>query len=257
MLKQALASDVWPSEQCMFVITPGGFIQARMPKYSGSQGWNTRTQDFQGLIPTAQKAMDRVLTAEMMRELRLRARFLTLGVDLMKRGQVKGKAKDAHAEMVAMIDLSKERPCKWTGKSYPVVCQEDILVHETDLESHCWLAEPRTLILGCHDLNAFSRRAHATARWPARVKRWKKLEKLTRQLKPTVVLHHPHQTDSPNIWSGGWSGIKQSLGSLRTYASGIAYFNQDMEPRKPLDSVLARTKGGAVVDIIVDGCERA
>ena len=255
MLTQALESEGWPSDQCMFVITPGGFIQARMPaRYRGNRGWDSRPQDFQDLIPVAQTAIDQVITAKIKRAFSLRARFLTLGVDLTPPGQAKRTVgTGTRAELVVVIDLSTGYPCKWTGKSYPTGWQENILVHETDLNSHCWLSEPRTLILGCHDLNAFSNRAQATATRPARVQRWKELEDLADQFKPQVVLHHPHETDSPNIWSGGWSGIGQRLDSVRTYASGIAYFNQHQELRQSLDSVLRRTKHGPVVDIHVDG----
>ena len=255
MLNQALKSDGWPSERCLFVITPGGFIQARMPTtYRGNRGWHSRPQDFQDLIPAAQDAIDQVVTAKMKREFGRRAQFLTLGVDLMPPGQAKGtKVKGTSAELVAVIDLSTGLTCHWTGKSYPVGRQENTLVHETDLTSHCWYRKSRTLILGCHDLNAFSHRAQATAERPARVERWKALDRLAHELKPAIVLHHPHETDSPNIWSGGWSGIRQRLDSVRTYASGIAYFNQNQKPRQSLDSVLERTKCGAVVDIRVDG----
>ena len=151
----------------------------------------------------------------------------------MPPGQAKGTIGiDTHVELVAVIDLSTGLTCHWTGKSYPVGEQEDTLVHETDLTSHCWLSEPRTLILGCHDLNAFSHRAQATAKRPARVERWKALDRLAHELKPAIVLHHPHEIDSPNIWSGGWSGIRQRLDSVRTYASGIAYFNRSRKPRQ-------------------------
>ena len=255
MLSQALKSDGWPSERCMFVITPGGFIHARMPAtYRGNRGWSSRPEDFQDLIPVAQDAIDQVVTAKMKREFGQRAQFLTLGVDLMPPGQAKGTIGiGTHAELVAVIDLSTGLICHWTGKSYPTGWQEDTLVHETDLTSHCWLSKPRTLILGCHDLNAFSHRAQAVAKRTARVERWNALDKLAHELKPAVVLHHPHETDSPNIWSGGWSGIRYRLDSVRTYASGIAYFNRNDEPRQSLDSVLQRTKCSAVVDILVDG----
>ena len=258
MLNQALKNESWPSKQCMIAITPGGFIQARMPKYEGHRGWDSRPQDFQDLIPHARKAINQVVTAKMMHELGLRARFLTLGVDLMPCGQTKGTVDiDTHAELVAVIDLSTGLPCGWTGKSYPTSEQEHTLVHETRLKSHCWLSEQRTLILGCHDLNAFSGRARKSAKHPARVKRWKELDKLARELKPALVLHHPHQTDTPNIWRPGWSGVRKHLDSVRTYASGIAYYlweyPWELEPRKSLDSVLQGTKCGAVVDICVDG----
>ena len=250
MLSQALESDGWPSERCMFAITPGGFIHAHMPTTNRETGgWSTCPEDFQDLIPAAQDAIDQVVTTKMKRELALRARFLTLGIDL-------GHHPGTHAEMVAVIDLSTGMSCTWTGKSYPTGRQEKTLVHETDLTSHCWLSKPRTLILGCHDLNAFSHRAQAVAKRAARVARWKALDALARTLKPVVVLHHPHQTDCEKTWQLGWSGVREDLNSVRTYASGIAYYHPsgpDREPRKPLDGVLESTKCGHVTDIHVHG----
>ena len=262
MLKQALRSRRWPATPPLFVITPGGFIQARMPKeYDGMQGWNCRRQDFQHLIPAAEQAVDKVATAEIKQELGLRSQFLTLGVDLVLPGQVKGsRGIDTHAELVAIIELSTGRIRRWTGKSYPTVIQEDALVHETTLNSHCFRCkDQRTLILGCHDLNIFNNRSRATGKNPLRVKRWRKLDQLACQFKPTLVLHHPHETDTWETWQGGWSGARQHLDSMRTYASGIAYFswdhksNRPLEPRRSLDSVLQRTKCGDVVDICVNG----
>ena len=260
MLNQALKSENWPSKKSMFAITPGGFINARMPKYDGNRGWGSRPEDFQALVPTAQKAVDRVITAKMKRELGLRAQFLTLGVDLMPPEQAKGTVGiGTHAELVAVIDLSTGHICHWTGKSYPTSGQENTLVHETRLKSHCWQSEHRTLILGCHDLNVFSERAKANATRNARVKRREELDELACQFKPALVLHHPHQTDTPRIWQMGWSGIRQRWSSTPTYASGIAYFRWDnsrccpLKPRKPLDSVLRRTKCGAVANICVNG----
>ena len=268
MLNQALKSDGWPTEQCIFVITPGGFIQARMPaNYGGKRGWNSRPQDFQDLIPTAQRALDRVLTTKLLQEFGLCAKFLTLGVDLMQPGESKGTAAPrrraggphrdgTHAELVAVVDLSTGRPCRWTGKSYPLGWQENKLVHEADLQSHCWLSEPRTLILGCHDLTAWNGRARANAKHPPRVERWKELDKLAVKLEPELVLHHPHQTDY-HTWAAGWRGVREHLDSVQTYASGIAYYNQYWlaggEPREPFSSVLQGTKWGAVADVLVDG----
>ena len=261
MLNQALKSESWPSKKCMFAITPGGFITAQMPpNYDSSRGWDSRPKDFQALIPTAQDAVDQVVTAKMKREFSLRAQFLTLGVDLMPPQQAKGTVGiGTHAELVAVIDLSTGRICQWTGKSYPTGGQENTLVHETRLKSHCWRSERRTLILGCHDLTVFSNRARRNAKRDVRVERWKELDKLARELKPALVLHHPHQTDTPKTWQMGWSGVGEYLGSVRTCASGIAYFSWDhsshgpLEPRQSLDSVLQGTKCGAVADICVNG----
>ena len=261
MLKQALKSKCWPSKRSLFAVAPGGFIHARMPEYHGKQGWSSRRRDFQDLIPIAEEVVEKVVIGDIKRELSLRVQFLTLGVDLVLPGQAKGaEGIGTHAELVAVVDLSTGRICKWTGKSYPTPKQEHTLVHETTLKSHLRRCKgQRVLILGCHDLNVFNNRSRANARNPSRVERWEKLDELACQFKPTLVLHHPHQTDTWETWQGGWSGVRQHLDSVPTYASGIAYFSWDfkssrpLEPRRSLDGVLLHTRCGDVVDICVDG----
>ena len=181
MLKQALTSDVWPSEQCMFVIRLGGFIQARMPKYSGSQGWNTRIQDFQGLIPTAQKATDRVLTAEMMRELRSRARFLRTCMAMPPVKPPASNAKASHAVHLAVVRRAgliekpagnatespparQAPPCRrsaWPPTTRPPGCRKSVAAWRTKGR---W----RWCLLGSSPCRANARRQRSAERSPRR-----------------------------------------------------------------------------------------
>jgi len=87
------------------------------------------------------------------------------------------------------------------------------------------LAGERVLILGCHDLNMFSARAIANQRPDgARRQRCDLMAGLVRHFKPTVVLQHPHSTDTPNIWRMPWACLARDYPSVRCYASGIGYY---------------------------------
>ena len=250
MLLKALADDRWPGNaQCM--ITPGGFVVAPFPaRREGERGWASRTRDFRALVPHARKAVDRVLTPRVLAAAQDRVDFLTLGVDLndgSAKRKMDRKPRGTHAELVTIIDVEKGEPVHWTGKSYPVYWQERTLVQETDLESHLvrW-GKDRVLVLGCHDLNMFSPRAWANmkARSPRR-RRSTRMRDLAGDFKPTIILHHPHSTDTPRIWATAWRGARALLpekhGGRHIWASSIGYYVDDGKPRAQLRDVLRDT----------------
>ena len=155
LIRQAVNSSDWPSSRVLFTVTPGGFIQAPMPNdydHQGLRSWESRPEDFQRLVPFAEKAL--------------------------------------------------------------------------------WQAEN------------------------ARRERREKMENLARRFKPTMVLHHPHQTDQPSTWGNVWPQLRRTLAFNGPYASGIAYFpdpRKSSKARGPLDDVLRKTAGGGVSDIRVVG----
>ena len=259
MLREAVDEDARPTARVLFTVTPGGFIQARMPDYySGKRSWASQARDFQSLIPSAEEAVREVIDENLRAKLAQRSRFLTVGVDLVPKGQakvVRGRGADTCAELVGVLDLDEGAVIRWTGKSCPVSGEEErVLVQEPCLESHLLrVAGQRVLVLGCHDLNMFNGRARALA-GGARQKRWQKMDALARQFNLTMVLHHPHQTDSPTTWHQGWSGLRSYLEFDGPYASGIAYFPHRWEARCSLEAVLAATKSGDdVIDIRAKG----
>ena len=74
----------------------------------------------------------------------------------------------------------------------------------------------------------------------------------TARFRPTVVLQHPHSTDSANIWRMPWACLARDYPSVRTYASGIGYFNWNGPARQPLREVLAGTRSeSGVSDVVV------
>jgi len=245
------ALRVWPPEaRVKFLVCPGGLLRAPWPSdWDGRKGWES-AGDLAPLIRNAQRALDRVLDSTLLAQLRPRARYLSLGIDLETK---RGDDRLPHAEFVAVVDLA--RPAKgtlWTGKSYPTPSQERALVRVTDLNTHqMTLGGDRVLVLGCHDLNMFSGRSWANQN-PGGLRRQacRAQRKLTRDFRPTIVLHHPHTTDTPRIWTLGWAGLRNLLAPT-AWASGIAYCNPWGAPREPLAKVLANTcNGDSCLDLI-------
>lgn len=261
MLEQAVDDLGWPASRVLFAVAPGGFIQERMPRgYDdrGDRGWASRPGDFRSLALVAEKAVWKVINRGIRTKLRRRSRFLTVGVDLVPEYQSKTTGgTGTRAELVAVVDLDEGAIVRWTGKSYPRSGQEErVLVQEPCLESHLLCAAGhRVLLLGCHDLNMFNGRGRFHAK-NERQRRWQDMDNLARRFNPTMVLHHPHQTDLPDTWRQGWSGLRRLLGFDGQYASGIAYFprvSHSWRARYPLDDVLKATKSDDVIDICVKG----
>jgi hypothetical protein len=202
------------------------------------------------LVVEAQRYISRVVTERVCRAARGKADVLTIGIDLADDDS------EEQAELVAILDVAKRRVVRWTGKSYPTARQERTLVHVVDLDSHLLkVADERVLVLGCHDLNMFSPRARANqARYGARWLRCREMRQNVVRFEPTVVLHHPHTTDTPNTWRMPWLSLARELPTIRVWASGIAYFSSGGKRRAPLARVLDLTKSAVqdVFDIVVD-----
>jgi hypothetical protein len=225
------------------VITPGGFIEEKIKQSIVGLGWETPASALSVVSREVEQSLISFMTA--LRQINLPASYMTLGIDCML-------PNDANAELVATIDLSSMKIIAWTGKSYPTLFQEKVLMHVTDLGSHLQkIGKWKCIVLGCHDLNMFSPRSIAT-RDPQGY-RGRRSDEFIRQAiayRPDVVLQHPHMTDTPNIWKLGWSGVMDRL-EPGTYASGISYFKFDDEkPRATLDKVLSQTCFGNVNDYV-------
>ena len=234
MLYGAFTSKTWRGTgKALFALTPGGFVKGKFPaNWEGQKGWKSCRDDFEVLVEHALPLVRKVLSREILALAKRRARFLTLGVDLLKRpgsSKLSSMGIDLHVELVCVVDLQIGEVIHWTGKSYPTSSQEHWLVQEVNLESHLFKCSgQRVLILGCHDLNLFSERSKTLAvRDSFKYNRIKEMRKLVKDFSPTIVLHHPHWTDSPNVWPTAWSGICKLLGkNYREYhvrASGIAF----------------------------------
>lgn len=238
----------WPTDdRAKFTITPGGFVVGAFPsRWNGAIAWDSTRRDLDALARVAQPLIDMTLTKQVLAAAKARTRVLTLGVDLMSDAE--------HAELVAVVDCESGKVVRWTGKSYPTGSQEAHLVQVSDLSTHLFeIAEEKVLVLGCHDLNMFSARARANQDPNGiRRKRCDGMARATARFRPTVVLQHPHSTDSANIWRMPWACLTRDYPSVRVYASGIGYFNGRGKPRRPLREVLAGTRSNdGVIDVVV------
>ena len=247
------AFKAWPSELARFAVTPGGFIRFPLENYSGKTGWQSEPSDFKKLIPSAKKAIESIINRQVLKRAQKCARFLTLGVDLWR------DEDEAHAEVVAIINVDEGKVIHWTGKSYPVEWQQKKIVY-APLRSHKFRVDgERLLVLGCHDLNMLICRGKPSVNGPSNKEtRRDEMQKLAKEFEPTIILHHPHSTDSPNIWKSAWGACRALLPTVSKWTSGIAFHYWDRcgcyaQPRKTLSQVLDHTRSESVVDVIVKG----
>jgi hypothetical protein len=252
LLHMALAHG-WPDgARSKFLITPGGFMLAPWPvSWKGRTSWNSQHQDLAPILEAAEEELWKALTHRVLKLAAQRTRVLSVSVDLFKGSTFA----EPHAELVALVDVAQRKVVGWTGKSYPVAGQERGLVQVSNLESHLIeVADERVLVLGCHDLNMFSARAYANqvAGSPRRNRTADMLTR-TRKFAPTLVLQHPHLTDSPRIWSTAWGSLRKSLPSVSAWASGICFYRGGPKERADLNAVLTGTRSAPedVLDILV------
>lgn len=233
----------------MFAVTPGGFVRAKWPAgLHLTTGWNSTGKAVRTIIDHATRTLDILLTREVVNAAVARTQYLTIGIDVVDGPE------NAHAELVAVYDTKNEQIIRWTGKSYPTGDQEHTLLHVTDLDSHLLrVAGERVLVLGCHDLNMFSPRGRANqAPDGLRRERCDEMRARVDAFKPTIVLQHPHSTDTPNIWRMPWMSLVKENPSVRCWASGIGYYSWREKPRAPLPRVLELTKSeDGVIDVVV------
>lgn len=243
LLRDALAQ--WPENtQAKFLITPGAFIEAPWPsEWQGRRGWESDAEAVASLMKAAERVARTVLSPAIHQAARGKVKYLTLGVDLTTERKMKGP----HVELVGVYDVQHDRFAGWTGKSYPLATQENTLVQVTDLGSHLLeLDGERVLLLGCHDLNMFSPRAHANQKpGSERRKRSDAMRDLAGNFSPTIVLQHPHGTDTPNIWRAAWKSVERMFPDVHTWASAIGFYNflnPDGKTRASLERTLKQTQ---------------
>lgn len=248
MLIEAFGTK-WPGPKAGFTITPGGFLAGRFPeRWTGGISWASQSADLATLVELARPVVEAAITPKVRQLAKRRTDLLTLGVDLL--------GDSGSAELVAVFDPARGRVVRWTGKSYPVAFQGKTLVQVVDLSTHLMkVAGERVLVLGCHDLTMFSARSWANQA-PDGVRRGRcaAMHRLVSRFRPTLVLQHPHSTDSPAIWREAWAGITRRYPSIEVWASGVAYFNRAGDVRQPLHAVLDATRSQTGVrDVIVTG----
>jgi hypothetical protein len=251
----ATVLEHWPPDVVAdFLVTPGGFLSGQIPKgLSGKRSWASDPRDLPRLAHAATRIVEQVVTPRVGDAAKGKCRYVTLGIDLWSDDNV-------DAELVALVDLGSLRILRWTGKSYPTSREERSLIQVVDLKSHLLrLGDERILLLGCHDLNMFSPRAWANqSRSSPRRQRCAEMRKMVANFRPTVVLHHPHRTDSPRIWRMPWLYLADQF-DIRSWASGICYYNKDGKERATLGAVLSGTRsdGTHALDFVVRTREKS
>lgn len=249
-------ASAWPQEHRVACLcTCGAFLGFTWPEelpYKGNL--NPDSRELQILIVAAEKTVRSVLTRELAEQLRARCDYITLGVDTKKDkvSTTYNVIDQPHAELVCLVDLQKDT-IHWTGKFYPTSRQEETILRYPDLQTHfvrldCGLV----MILGCHDLSAYSPRGQATARgWRKQV--GAQFRSLAKQAKPVAVLHHPHTTVKGGTWRQQWRRLTHELPSVRGYLGTGAYSYRDdgWEGRDDLPYVLSTTQRGDTLNIVV------
>jgi hypothetical protein len=231
-----------------FMPFPGGIIACKWPEtirgpIDLTLGWRKRGHEF---VATAEEALEIIIGGmprAPLRAMSKRVRFSTFGIDAAN------EHSEQKVELVLTFDWLKKKVVHVTGKSHPTGRQENLLIRVTDLSTHFTVLDRRrVMILGCHDLTMFSPRAKATTKdW--KLKRMQEMLSMARKHEPSVVLHHPHQTDTPRTWLQQWSQVRKDIPSVKHYASGIRYSSEDDECRAPLEKVLEFTHQGDCVEL--------
>ena len=104
--------------------------------------------------------------------------------------------------------------------------------------------------MGCHDLNVFNPRGAATTKSVWRKNIRDEFYGIVKKETPSVVLHHPHTTDSSKTWTMAWNELVRIAPTIVKYIGAGRYYKQDGE-RSDLNEVLGKTKRGNTIDFIV------
>lgn len=249
-------SETWPrGTKVRLLMTCGGFVQFNWPQRipRGEIGDNRypNSKVVKALVGEAERCATFILGEGLGRRLREFTDYITLGIDSYKEriSTTQYYIGQPHIELVFLIDLRINR-FYWTGKSYPTPRQQKGLVRISDSRTHFLQLENlgRVMVLGCHDLTVFNPRSKNAKEWREAIN--KEFQKVAKEEQPTVVLQHPHTTDSIRTWAAGWSGLERALPTVQTYASAGRYYNSEGERSRLID-VLSRTKRGSTLDFVI------
>jgi len=251
----------WPAnKKVRFLITCGAFLTFNWPRSISRKevgdNKNPEPEVLRALKEKAEKQCKFLLDKKLRQKLCKHAEYITIGIDSHKQKISLSSVpiRVLHIELVALINLRNNK-YYWVGKSYPTSGQEKGLVRWVNLADHFVDINNigNVMILGCHDLNIFSRRGRKTtnAEWRQNVR--SKFYELTKNNKPRIVLHHPHTTDSSKTWTAAWNELNNAAPKLTNFASAGRYYNAENpgEERTELPKVRIKTKKGSTLDFVV------
>lgn len=248
VIKKFLATE-YKQRTYEFILTPGGFLNFNLPEeFKGDFDLKKAEEES---IPVIQKEANQEivkffdrLNQTIRKKIEETANYFTIGID-----GYNPENGIRNIELVAVYDLKKKKVIHWTGKFYPTENQKRHLIKINDLNTHfIELNNQKVMLLGCHDLNVYSPRGQKVAKPDG----WKKLtadafKEICENFKPEIILHHPHTTDSPNIWNHAWRKIERDLLYVKHFASGIMHYKEG-GVRGDIETVLEKTKKGDVKD---------
>ncbi len=247
--------DKWPKgKKVDCLITCGAFLSFDWPQSITGVGNNKypNEKSLDLLTSVAIKHCESLIDEVLIKKLNNYTDYVTIGIDSYKDkiSLSNVSIRQLHVELVALLDLRTNKYFL-TGKSYPTAGQENGLVRFQDLKTHfVELPFGKVMILGCHDLNVFSPRGKVTTK-----KEWRKqiresFYRIVKKETPTIVLHHPHTTDSSRIWTPAWNELLEIAPTIERYISAGRYFNTNGK-RSDINKVLCKTKFGSTIDFIV------
>ena len=235
--------------------TCGAFLRFGWPAELPAQGNLTpKSDDLIALTRAAEKTLRKLLTEDVVSALKAHCDYVTIGVDTQKDkvSTTYNVISQPHAELVSLVDLHADT-VHWTGKFYPTPQQERSIVRFPDLESHfVRLNGEAVMILGCHDLSAYSPRGQARATgWRQDVSQ--EFRRIAVQHRPTVILQHPHTTVKCRTWKQQWQRLEEEMRFVEQYLGTGAYSYRDdgWDGRDDLERVLDSTQRGEIVSLVV------
>ncbi len=239
----------WPNNHKVnFFITGGGFIDFPWPEilsFKKFDNYHAAPEVIQALYNTAESTIHKILDRRTRSALSDRTDYISLGLD-------SSNEQGYSAELVALINLTNGS-IHWTGKSYPNSNQERSLIRIHDLSTHFTNTKHgKLMILGCHDLKMFSNRGRAKSKSEWRINAIKEIDRLLLTEKPTIVLQHPHTTDSIRSWGTEIKQLCFQGSSIESFLSSGRYHNWGDPPRSSLTNILQATKIGSTIDFVYE-----
>jgi len=245
----------WPSGYLAdYLIACGGFVVADWPENLNIRRARDATlEERKEIADAAECCSAKLLNAELIARLRKVCEFFSFGVDVFLDDDLTAP----HSEMVCLFETTTGKR-RWTCKFLPTEDQKANLVMPFDMDTHfinC--GKDHVMLLGCNDLWAFVKRGRKHFGKTAKDRAREEIARLSRVRGPTVVLQHAHTSDFVRTWIGAWGGLKKLVGdSLKTAAGAGRHPRKakrkgKLRPTDPLDRILAATRIGPTMDIIV------
>ncbi|UOQ50688.1 hypothetical protein [Hymenobacter cellulosivorans] len=248
-----LANALPSGEKALALTTCGGFYYFPWPEdFTWSNNFSPTPADLRALEASAEHQLWQLLTPSLLMELAAVTDFFSFGADSWLAHPSTTREAKYRCELVGLLNL-KTLQVHWTGKYYPTGnYQMRHLYRYSIIDSHfVFLNRRRTMLLGCHDLNLFSPRGMASeAEGGVRAKLRAEFLDCASAFAPTIVLHHPHTTDSPRIWLGAIHQLQHQLPSVSRFISGINVYNDGNPPRGQWGDILKSTTfGPSVIEV--------